>query len=494
MILPALSRAPELRELLSPVARASSTAAIVTVVRDLSLAWLPAIISCDVRQVRTASYAALSVLAPPLIAFALFFCVMHAPRHILRTVAYARPKPALQTLAYALVPLLIVAGAVAAAWRALIEIFSDARLMRLLVVGLAALTVTHMALVKRVRLAGWEPMRQHAPQTFAGEPRETDHMPKIKAPPKSMAEVGSTIRPVADGVYRIAAVASLSGIPAATIRMWEPRYQVVRPARRASNGRLYSRADIERLAPVKQAVDAGHAISTIAAVSNERLQERLSYQPARAPTAPDVYCRVLVCGAALAASLAAAWQSRSDILMTGAFPSMDSAADPQRQPVDALIVDAPLLKSMLIPPLRQLRALTRARIVIVVYAYTTRSVLAPLDESEVIAITAPPDPVNLARICLLGLSIDSSTRRSMTRQLLQAASPRRYDDMFLSELSRLSTTMQCECPNHLAELLTRLNAFERYSLDCESSNLTDAATHALLYSSTAHKSDSTNPS
>ena len=59
-----------------------------------------------------------------------------------------------------------------------------------------------------------------------------------------------------DGLYRIATVSNLTGIPIPTIRVWESRYAVVQPTRNAGNARLYRRVDIERLSLVKAAVDS----------------------------------------------------------------------------------------------------------------------------------------------------------------------------------------------------------------------------------------------
>ena len=62
----------------------------------------------------------------------------------------------------------------------------------------------------------------------------------------------------------------------------------------------------------------------------------------------------------------------------------------------------------------------------------------------------------------------------------EAAPPRRYNDETLAKLAGLSTTIKCECPQHLAELITSLSAFEKYSGECESRNLKDAELHAYL--------------
>ena len=50
----------------------------------------------------------------------------------------------------------------------------------------------------------------------------------------------------------------------------------------------------------------------------------------------------------------------------------------------------------------------------------------------------------------------------------------------LGRLAGLSTTIKCECPQHLAELITSLSAFEKYSNECESRSIKDAELHAYL--------------
>ncbi|CAN5348879.1 hypothetical protein BH09MYX1_BH09MYX1_35080 [soil metagenome] len=41
--------------------------------------------------------------------------------------------------------------------------------------------------------------------------------------------------------------------------------------------------------------------------------------------------------------------------------------------------------------------------------------------------------------------------------------------------------MQCECPNHLSQLLLSLTSFEDYSAACANKNDADAAVHRALY-------------
>ncbi len=99
--------------------------------------------------------AVLAVLAPPLISFTVFFCAMHSARHILRAINYSgRSSPRL-ILGAALLPMLGVLVASATAWHFLAGTPINGAIIQLIFVGLAALTVPHMALVERVRLSGW---------------------------------------------------------------------------------------------------------------------------------------------------------------------------------------------------------------------------------------------------------------------------------------------------------------------------------------------------
>ncbi len=288
-----------------------------------------------------------------------------------------------------------------------------------------------------------------------------------------------------DGMYRIATVSHLTGIPVQTIRVWESRHAVVQPARSAGNVRLYRRADIERLSLVKAAVDAGQAISTVAVLTDRQIQARFKDAPAPAK-ARTTSCRVLVYGSALAAVLKTAWKTRSDVRVQASLPTLADTEPGALPAVDAVIVDAPVLRHDLPPVLRQLRSQTKAQVVIVIYGFGNRQLLARLDNANVIALAAPADPAQVARICHLGMSVDPAPPSAFSQTLMHSAAARRYDDAFLQQLSHMPSKVLCECPNHLADLLNKLNAFESYSRECESTNVNDAALHAMMYSASGH--------
>jgi len=126
------------------------------------LGTLVAIVMCCQRSawmtgLEIAAVAILATFAPPLVAFAVFFCGMHSARHILRTIDYSGQASPKMMLAACLGPMAGVALLAAAAVLWLRNVPMEARLIQLIFVGLAALTVPHMALVERVRFSGWVP-------------------------------------------------------------------------------------------------------------------------------------------------------------------------------------------------------------------------------------------------------------------------------------------------------------------------------------------------
>lgn len=99
--------------------------------------------------------AALALFAPPLMSFAVFFCAMHSARHILRTLDYAKDTSFWLLAAMSVLPMLAVIIGVTIGMHMFSNRSFDSKVIQIIFVGLAALTVPHMALVERVRLTGW---------------------------------------------------------------------------------------------------------------------------------------------------------------------------------------------------------------------------------------------------------------------------------------------------------------------------------------------------
>lgn len=75
--------------------------------------------------------------------------------------------------------------------------------------------------------------------------------------------------------YSIKDLEQLTGIKAHTLRIWEKRYQVVKPKRTATNIRYYSDADLKKLLNISILNRHGFKISNIASLKNEDLNQKI---------------------------------------------------------------------------------------------------------------------------------------------------------------------------------------------------------------------------
>lgn len=79
------------------------------------------------------------------------------------------------------------------------------------------------------------------------------------------------------GVYTIKDLERLSGIKAHTIRIWEKRYDIVKPDRTGTNRRRYSDADLRKLINISILKRSGFKISRIASMSLSEIEEKVSF-------------------------------------------------------------------------------------------------------------------------------------------------------------------------------------------------------------------------
>ena len=158
IFLPTIFHFKEMQNLFSLILDADTGLQITSFLYLLAWPWLAgSLISIYFQFIRgwifgleILAVALLTTLASPLVSFTLYFCGMHSLRHILRTRAYSGltlMKLGLVSLA----PMLGVIFIALLAWFYLPELPNYERILRLVFVGLAALTVPHMLLIDRVR-------------------------------------------------------------------------------------------------------------------------------------------------------------------------------------------------------------------------------------------------------------------------------------------------------------------------------------------------------
>lgn len=299
--------------------------------------------------------------------------------------------------------------------------------------------------------------------------------------------------------HRSGAVARMLRMPVATLRVWERRYGLTQPELTPSGQRLYSADDVRRLALIKQLTDLGHAIGSLAALDMQQLQHVAAmHAHASAPTqsaerpdaalAPPVRAwRLAVVGAALGSRLqrpALLRRLGRPLALLGPFDGIAQAAAALKgSRFDALLIHEPQLHGSWLAAIEAASPDFAGVPKAVLYSFAADPVCEALATAGT-ALLREPQPDAVLAQWLNSLSSKAVTVPQFAADLpspeLDPAAPRRWNDAALAEFASLSSTIACECPRHVAELLMQLSHFETYSAECEHRNAADAELHAYL--------------
>lgn len=291
------------------------------------------------------------------------------------------------------------------------------------------------------------------------------------------------------GVYRSGVVARLSGVPVDTLRIWERRYAVIGPRLSAGRQRLYSLADIRRLAMIKQLVDMGHPIGTIASLGADRLLEMQAAtwslhdtRPARADSEEPSQTRVALVGPLMVSEQFIKALSGGTLKVTGRCADLAKAVDALRDVrAEIVIIDLPNMSDADVGRVTAIKAVCGAESAIVLYRFAASAMVRRMRIAGHTVARATMDPAEIEAICL-GLLRQPRLEAGEHLRLLGAAQPRppRFAEQFLAEFSGASRTIECECPKHIVDLVLDLGGFERYSAECASRSPSDVVLHLEL--------------
>jgi len=275
--------------------------------------------------------------------------------------------------------------------------------------------------------------------------------------------------------YNIGAVARLTGIARERIRIWERRYAAVVPHRDATNNRLYSQDDVDRLILIRRLVDAGHAISQVARLSRAELEARLAaVTPAPLRTAmPE---RVLLFGPE-GTALATELQHWNLGFLAVVADAHEAVAWLARDRADLIVAGYPSLTGPELTTLLQLRRAAPHDAMLVVYRFAPQRLLDQLARVGIRAVKAPLQREFLGAASLPG---EGSGERPAAPQEHDYRT-RQFSSAELSRLGAQTSAVACECPRHIANLVRDLQAFEDYTLACEAATPADAALHREVY-------------
>tara|TARA_R110002096_G_scaffold109088_12_gene238824 strand:+ start:205 stop:1203 length:999 start_codon:yes stop_codon:yes gene_type:complete len=307
---------------------------------------------------------------------------------------------------------------------------------------------------------------------------------------------------IRDDEYKIGAVSKITGIGTETLRAWERRYQAVVPGRSESGDRVYGSEDLEKLFLLKNLSDAGNAIGSIAQLSIHELKNKwetsvqlsgLGSNSLNNQEAPDLSksqaCRVLLLGEDFPLRVLDGMSDFNGIDLLGHVDSIENwkQTNPATS-VHVAIIERPTINNATRKYVSRLIKEVGVWHVIVLYGFGTQVEISQLQSPQVSAIRSSIDVYELARLCMDRSGGDSKnlvTTTDSTVYLEDSLPTRRYSAKQLGSLARVSSSIQCECPKHLSDLIKSLVAFEIYSAECESKNDSDAALHEFLHATTA---------
>lgn len=276
--------------------------------------------------------------------------------------------------------------------------------------------------------------------------------------------------------YRSGVAARLAGLPVETLRVWERRYGLSDTHRSEHGQRLYSVDQVRRLSLLKQLVDQGHPIGSIAGLPVEQLGALVA-APASGKGHNTGPVRVAVVGEGLRRRIAAEGQHASQLDVLRSCDRLDQAPDILRATrPDVLLIELSELDAPAVPLIAALRDQTGAGATLVLYRFCASATIRELRSHGCVVARVPAEIGELLVLCRTA----SAGTQLATAPVRDPIAPRRLDDARLAAYAAAGNSLECECPRHLSDLLMMVASFERYSAQCASRNAADAKLHAEL--------------
>jgi MerR family transcriptional regulator, light-induced transcriptional regulator len=297
--------------------------------------------------------------------------------------------------------------------------------------------------------------------------------------------------------YRSGVAARLAGVPVETLRVWERRYGVIGPSKSSSGQRLYSADDVRRLTLIKQLLDLGHPIGAVATMQTEdliRMFSALDISRAReglpaqssSPTLRLVLVGPTVSSGRYRDSLLRNLSGVTLEIVGYSMTAEGLTSTLKSATANLVIIEMPTLNDGSLIVINRLTGVYGASKAIVLYRFAPSSVIRTLRQAGHSVAHALSDTTELATLCrTLLLLPQTGTEVAPATMLPGKVLPPRFDSKTLAAFAEASSTVYCECPRHLVELVISLTTFERYSAECVSRSPEDVELHRDLQQTAA---------
>lgn len=267
--------------------------------------------------------------------------------------------------------------------------------------------------------------------------------------------------------FSIGTISRLSGVSTHVLRKWESRHGVPRPSRSATGRRLYSQEDLEHVTLLKALVAKGYPMGELTHRPLAELQKLAGSPTATHPTGHQT---VTVSGPGLAAMISAersTFPTEIDFLITRSDPQTGQASGR-----GILLLE---LQTLSDDTIEGLSAITGYDRIIVVYDFANSQTLGKLAALSIKCIKAPITVEQLTPE-LHGWITGSVSAPNVAGP----PPPPRFSPATVAAFANRNTAIECECPLHIAQLLSSITAFERYSAECKDADPADRDLHAFL--------------
>ena len=281
--------------------------------------------------------------------------------------------------------------------------------------------------------------------------------------------------------YSIGVVAKRTYMHPETLRVWERRYELIVPGRTETGRRLYSEGDILKVSLVKQLTERGHSVSSVAKLPIDRLKALLNTSGiavVEQKPPPRFKRRVMFLDEALRVRLGRDLLRYEDIEIVERNGEHHSSSNEKQ--ADVVVFDIVTINDKSLDQVRRSLLETGGINALIVYKFATRASIEQLERAGIVCLKGLVTASEVHRACRALPNGTLDTTQATPLPAAVASRPRRFDNEQLARVANLSGTIACECPNHLAELIINLAAFEQYSSECASRNDEDAQLHAQL--------------
>lgn len=289
--------------------------------------------------------------------------------------------------------------------------------------------------------------------------------------------------------YSIGTVAKLTGLTSHNLRVWEKRHAAVTTTRTDSGRRIYDEEALQRVKLLKQCVNCGFTIGTIAQMTNDELTDLLEdyeenntdIQPRRKKNLKGM--TVWACGGEAIRIIDQLVKLPFQVDEIHRFTDTQHLANASLdEKPDMLIIEQASLSATETQDMAALIKKISAPHCLLFYRYSRQQDIAYLNSIGAQTLRSPVDKNSVYDL------MDNLVKAPEGDPIMipfKKVPERTFSDQELSKAAAITSSIDCECPQHLSELIKSLVGFENYSIHCENKDKESADLHRHIHLRTA---------